>query len=76
MKQDDVLTGTTIHHYILLKRLTLVRQRIWNGYGVEEATYKAGFNDYSNFYRAYKSVFHIKPSVMDGTWQWDQGSPP
>jgi AraC-like DNA-binding protein len=61
-------TGTTIHHYILLKRLTLVRQEIWNGYGIEEAAYKAGFSDYSNFFRAYKTFFGDKPSAKYLDW--------
>jgi AraC-like DNA-binding protein len=61
-------TGTTIHRYILLKRLTLVRQEIWNGYGIEEAAYKAGFNDYSSFFRAYKTFFGEKPSAKGLDW--------
>ena len=62
-------TGTTIHRYILLKRLTIVRTEIWNGCGVEQAVYKAGFNDYSSFFRAYKKFFGSKPS--DKQFNWD-----
>jgi AraC-like DNA-binding protein len=56
-------TGTTINQYIRIKRLTLARQEILNGGGAEEAAYKAGFNDYSNFFRAYKSFFGVMPSA-------------
>jgi AraC-like DNA-binding protein len=56
-------TGTTVNQYIKIKRLTLARQEILNGNGAEEAAYKAGFNSYSNFYRAYKAFFGYMPSV-------------
>jgi AraC-like DNA-binding protein len=62
-------TGTTINQYIKVKRLALARQEMRNGCGAEEAAYKAGFNDYSNFYRAYKSVFGIMPSNRTDNWQ-------
>ena len=55
--------GTTVHHYIQVKRLILARQDIRQGFGIEEAAFKAGFKDYSCFFRAYKSFFGIKPSA-------------
>jgi AraC-like DNA-binding protein len=58
--------GTTVNQYIRVKRLTLARQEILNGNGAEEAAYKAGFNNYSNFYRAYKAFFGDMPSVKPG----------
>ena len=62
-------TGTTINQYVRLKRLALARQEMRGGCGAEEAAYKSGFNDYSNFYRAYKSVFGIMPSDRADKWQ-------
>jgi AraC-like DNA-binding protein len=56
--------GTTVHHYMQMKRLILARQEIRNGVGIEQAAYKAGFKYYSNFFRAYKSFFGIKPSAQ------------
>jgi len=56
--------GTTVHRYVQVKRLILARYEIRKGSGIEEAAYKAGFKDYSNFYRAYKSFFGIKPSAQ------------
>jgi AraC-like DNA-binding protein len=61
-------TGTTINHYIRMKRLTQARQEIRNGCTAEEAAYKVGFNDYSNFYRAYKTFFGIMPSDKANKW--------
>ncbi|MCL2181515.1 MAG: helix-turn-helix domain-containing protein [Treponema sp.] len=56
--------GTTIHCYMQIKRLILARQEIRKGAGIEEAAYKTGFMDYSNFYRAYKSFFGMNPSAQ------------
>ncbi|GHU56149.1 AraC family transcriptional regulator [Spirochaetia bacterium] len=62
-------TGTTVNQYIRIKRLTLAQQEIWKGCTAEEAAYKVGFNDYSNFYRAYKTLFGIMPSAQTSEWQ-------
>jgi AraC-like DNA-binding protein len=58
-------TGGTVNRYIRLKRVALVRQEILQGANVEEAAYRAGFNDYSNFYRAYKAVYGSMPSALN-----------
>ncbi|MDR2576114.1 MAG: AraC family transcriptional regulator [Treponema sp.] len=54
--------GIPVHRYVQVKRLILARDEIRKGSGIEEAAFKAGFKDYSNFYRAYRSFFGIKPS--------------
>jgi AraC-like DNA-binding protein len=56
-------TGTTVNHYIRAKRLGLARQEILKGSDIQAAAYKVGFNDYSNFYRAYKSFYGSMPSA-------------
>jgi AraC-like DNA-binding protein len=61
-------TGTTVNQYLRIKRLVMARLEILNGCTAEEAAYKAGFNDYSNFYRAYKSFFGIMPSDKTSEW--------
>jgi AraC-like DNA-binding protein len=61
-------TGTTINQYIRIKRLVMARQEIQKGCTAEEAAYKVGFNDYSNFYRAYKAFFGITPSNKTNEW--------
>jgi AraC-like DNA-binding protein len=61
-------TGTTINQYMKMKRLTQARQEIRNGCTAEEAAYRVGFNDYSNFYRAYKAFFGIMPSDKANEW--------
>jgi AraC-like DNA-binding protein len=62
-------TGATVNQYIRIKRLSLARQEMKNGLGIEEAAYKAGFNDYSNFYRAYKAYFGVSPSAKTTKWR-------
>jgi len=56
-------TGTTVSNYIRIKRLGLARQEIVRGLKAQEAAYKAGFNDYSNFFRAYKAFYGSLPSA-------------
>jgi AraC-like DNA-binding protein/quercetin dioxygenase-like cupin family protein len=56
-------TGTTVGRYIRVKRLGLARQEIKRGLHPAEAAYNAGFRDYSNFFRAYKSLYGVMPSV-------------
>jgi AraC-like DNA-binding protein len=61
-------TGTTVNQYMRIKRLVMARQEILKGCTAEEAAYRAGFNDYSNFYRAYKAFFGIIPSNKTREW--------
>jgi AraC-like DNA-binding protein len=66
--------GTTINQYLRVKRLVLASQELRKGANAEEAAYRAGFNDYSNFYRAYKDYFGIKPSAyVDEEWKINPG---
>jgi AraC-like DNA-binding protein len=57
------ITGTTVNHYIRTKRLGLARKEILSGFNAQQAAYNAGFNDYSNFYRAYKAFYGSMPSA-------------
>ena len=56
--------GITIMKYINIKRLEFARQKILNGARIGEAAYMAGFEDYTTFYRSYKSYFGCPPSEM------------
>ena len=55
-------TGTTVAKYILYKRMALVRRELIEGIPAAEAAAKAGFGDYSSFFRAYKKMFGAAPS--------------
>ncbi|MBO4433449.1 MAG: helix-turn-helix transcriptional regulator [Clostridia bacterium] len=55
-------TGITINKYIAYKRIALVREIYSSGTTLSEACYKAGFKDYSCFYRAYSKFTDKSPS--------------
>ncbi|MBQ8816075.1 MAG: helix-turn-helix domain-containing protein [Lachnospiraceae bacterium] len=54
-------TGLTVHEYIRLKRLAMVRDLRAGGMNIGDAALQAGFHDYSAFYRAYKKEFGPAP---------------
>ena len=58
------MVGMPIMKYINIKRLGLARQEILDGTMVGEAAYRAGFNEYSTFFRAYKSFYGSAPSEL------------
>lgn len=55
-------TGLTIHSYIVDRRLMSAREMIGTGMGATEACYKAGFNSYCTFCRAYNKRFGMSPT--------------
>ena len=56
------LSGTSVHEYILSKRLVLFHEKLKNGTGAIEASTECGFRDYSAFYRLYKKRFGCAPT--------------
>ena len=57
-------TGTTVYHYVLLKRLNLARVLLAQGCRVDETCAGAGFNDYSNFIRTFKKHTGMTPAAF------------
>ncbi len=55
-------TNTSIHNYIITKRLILFNKKLDKGMGVLEACHECGFRDYSAFYRLYKKRFGTPPT--------------
>ena len=55
-------TGDTIHTYIVDRRLVLARDLMGKGVGATEACYRAGFNSYCTFCRAYNRRFGMSPT--------------
>ena len=54
-------TGFTVNKYISYKRIVLVRELHLGGIPLSLACEKAGFSDYSAFYRAYYKIMNVPP---------------
>ena len=54
-------TGYTVHSYILKKRLITSAQLIRSGTQINETCALCGFNDYSNFERAFRKEYGLSP---------------
>lgn len=55
------LVGTSVHRYIIQKRLAMAKQMLSEGQPSAEVYQRCGFGDYSSFYRAFKSEYQISP---------------
>lgn len=54
-------TGSTIHEYIIYKRIALAKKMLADGYNVTEACMGSGFNDYTGFLRMFKKKVGVLP---------------
>lgn len=59
--------GISLHRYIVLKRLVMARQLLSMGESPVSIFEKCGFQDYSNFYRAFKAEYGISPRQFAGS---------
>ena len=55
------LVGTSVHRYIILRRLVMAKQMMNEGMSSSEVYQHCGFGDYSNFYRAFKNEYQMSP---------------
>lgn len=53
--------GTSIYRYVMLKRLLLAKQLLADGLSPGAACHSCGFQDYANFYRAFKAEYGVSP---------------
>ncbi|MDA3847636.1 MAG: AraC family transcriptional regulator, partial [Vallitaleaceae bacterium] len=54
-------SGTTIHKFIIQKKLIFAKELILTGIPITEVYASCGFGDYSNFFRAFKNEYGITP---------------
>ena len=55
-------TGMSIWEYVISRRIYLFNYLIKDSNSTEETAYKAGFRNYSNFYRLYKKYMLMTPT--------------
>ena len=55
------LVGTSVHRYLIQKRLVMAKQMMSEGVPSTEVYQHCGFGDYSNFYRAFRTEYQISP---------------
>lgn len=67
-------TGITIHAYIVDRRLMLARDLMGQGLSATEACYKAGFNSYCTFCRAYNKRFGMSPTGRTDKKLWSEAA--
>ncbi|MCR5776910.1 MAG: AraC family transcriptional regulator [Lachnospiraceae bacterium] len=54
-------TGTTINKYIVSRRISVAKALLADGVSVTEAYERCGFNDYSNFFKAFTKAVGMSP---------------
>lgn len=55
------VVGTSVHRYIVQKRLIMARQMMAAGSSTSDVCQRCGFGDYSNFYRAFRTEYQMSP---------------
>lgn len=56
------VVGTSVHRYIILKRLIHAKQMLASGIKPTTVAANCGFNDYAGFYRAFTGEYGITPA--------------
>lgn len=58
------VVGTSVYRYIMLKRLSVAKQMLFENINANEVCFKCGFKDYTNFYRAFRAEYGISPKEL------------
>lgn len=62
LRKFKELTGMTVHSFIINKKLIVACEEIKKDCPITEVYLKAGFADYSSFFRNFKNAYGISPS--------------
>lgn len=66
-------TKVTVHQYILKKRLTLARSLIEQDLPITQVCRRSGFNDYTNFFRAFRKEYGMTPKQYHALYAAPRG---
>ena len=61
VKEFKEYTGITIYQYLLIRRVLMAQEMIQQGMKPKEAALHCGFQDYTSFYRAFKTRAGVSP---------------
>ncbi|MFC4777044.1 AraC family transcriptional regulator [Paenibacillus sp. GCM10023252] len=61
LRQFKEYTGSTVHEYIMTKRISLAKRHLAEGSSVLEACMRCGFNEYTSFLRIFKKKTGMLP---------------
>ncbi|MGN0690853.1 MAG: helix-turn-helix domain-containing protein [Oscillospiraceae bacterium] len=56
-------TKTTVHQYILMKKVNLAKELLEKGFPPKEVCESCGFSSYSNFYKVFKAQTGVSPKA-------------
>ena len=58
-------TGLTVNHYLILRKIAEAKKLLYQHHSVKEACFRAGFQSYSAFVRAFKEYEGILPGSLN-----------